>query len=600
MSIGKVPGKQIVDDTVVRTINGLIFSDQYFMPTNDTNVLLTIATFGNTHSFTLGWTGSLSLSRGGLSNSIFTASQILIVNSSTSSIISSGYEFNDNGLSFNDIWSAGQVLKLNIPSGQITNFTSSVSQLIIPISLPLNQIGFGTNTGITSSSLLTFSSSVLNINGDTNTSGNLTIGSLVGTSDLKMALIDSTGKVAIDNNFYYEQNATFNRMYMLSPNGANYLYSYIDNSVTVIESTHLQLNANQMLGLRSDAGYVRLYAGGGVSSVSLRADTNSIKIGDPASAGTYPFQVDVSSTFTTLAGTGSRMVIADSVGTLSTQTIPVSNIYTAGQGLTLSNGTFSLSSTFSISEGYFTTSVNGTQINGYSINAATANIGSINSATIDAGNIISNQFIKTGGTSSQFLKADGSVDSIEYQPLDSDLTSISGLTSSGLLRNTSGTWSIDNTTYISNFYKDVVDSGTVSGTASETLVKSVLIPANTFTAGDLVFVRSIGNKSGTGGIFTVKIRTNTVNDLTGSPTTVGYLQTTGGTTVYNSVQRSMIIKNASTQTYSSSLSTDEGAATTGRNLLSINWTIDQYIIITLQNVSIADTSLISLFTIEKR
>lgn len=107
MANGRVNGKQIIDDTVIKTINGLTFSDQYITSNNDSNVTLTVATSGSTHSLTVGWSGLLPISRGGLNNATFTASQILIT--STNSVISSGYIFNDIGTSSTDIWSAEKI-----------------------------------------------------------------------------------------------------------------------------------------------------------------------------------------------------------------------------------------------------------------------------------------------------------------------------------------------------------------------------------------------------------------------------------------------------------------------------------------------------------
>ena len=109
MANGKVNGKQIIDDTVIKTINGLTFSDQYLVSTNDSNVTLSLTSSGPTQSFVVGWTGSLPLSRGGLNNTSFTASQILIVNSATSAVVSSGLRFNDSGTSSTDVWSANKI-----------------------------------------------------------------------------------------------------------------------------------------------------------------------------------------------------------------------------------------------------------------------------------------------------------------------------------------------------------------------------------------------------------------------------------------------------------------------------------------------------------
>jgi hypothetical protein len=122
MSNGRIHGKQIIDDTVVKTINGLTFSDQYIISNNDSNVTLTIATSGSTHSLTMGWNGLLPVSRGGLNNDTFTASQILILNTSTSSVISSGYTINDSTVTSNNLISAQKVLEYNYAIGIIMGY----------------------------------------------------------------------------------------------------------------------------------------------------------------------------------------------------------------------------------------------------------------------------------------------------------------------------------------------------------------------------------------------------------------------------------------------------------------------------------------------
>ena len=106
---------------------------------------------------------------------------------------------------------------------------------------------------------------------------------------------------------------------------------------------------------------------------------------------------------------------------------------------------------------------------------------------VDAsGNITAASFVKTSGTSAQFLKADGTVDSSTYlttgtasstyQPLDADLTAIAALASgTGLLKNTSGTWSLDTSTYLT------------TGTASSTYLPLTggTISSNLIITGDL-------------------------------------------------------------------------------------------------------------------
>jgi len=107
---GKIHGKQIVNDTIVKTFNGSTYSNQYFDPKNDTNLVLEISTSQNNHQFSLGWQGKLPINRGGLNNSLFEPEEVLILSATASSIVSSGYKFNDSGDTQNDIWSADKII----------------------------------------------------------------------------------------------------------------------------------------------------------------------------------------------------------------------------------------------------------------------------------------------------------------------------------------------------------------------------------------------------------------------------------------------------------------------------------------------------------
>lgn len=100
-------------------LNGLTSSVQYFTASNDTNVYLNINSTGSTHSFDLSWNGMLSIDRGGLSNSTFTASQVLIMNSTTSSVVSSGYTINDNLITDSNLISAQRVIEYTYAIGII-------------------------------------------------------------------------------------------------------------------------------------------------------------------------------------------------------------------------------------------------------------------------------------------------------------------------------------------------------------------------------------------------------------------------------------------------------------------------------------------------
>lgn len=107
---GKVHGKQIIKNTVVRSFNGLSLSTQYFQPISDDNITLSINSTSATHSFSVAWQGILPLSRGGLNNSSFTANELIIANESENAIVSSGYKLNNIGTSSNDIWTADKIM----------------------------------------------------------------------------------------------------------------------------------------------------------------------------------------------------------------------------------------------------------------------------------------------------------------------------------------------------------------------------------------------------------------------------------------------------------------------------------------------------------
>lgn len=109
----KINGKQILDNTIIKSINGITYSYQGLSSSNDSNVTLNLVSSGLTHSFGIGWTGTLPINRGGLNNTSFTASQVLIANTSSNSIISSGYTINDNVVTNSNLISAQKVVEYN-------------------------------------------------------------------------------------------------------------------------------------------------------------------------------------------------------------------------------------------------------------------------------------------------------------------------------------------------------------------------------------------------------------------------------------------------------------------------------------------------------
>jgi hypothetical protein len=135
-----------------------------------------------------------------------------------------------------------------------------------------------------------------------------------------------------------------------------------------------------------------------------------------------------------LIGTGSRMVVADSAGNLSTQAIPDLSGYLPLSGGTLTGGLIGTTGSFASSGSGDTFAINHSSGSGIALNITKGGNGeglyinktggSGNAATI-IGTLNATTLVKSGGTSSQFLKADGSVDSNTYAT-DSSVVHISG------------------------------------------------------------------------------------------------------------------------------------------------------------------------------
>lgn len=63
--------------TGISSLNALTVTTQLFAKVDDTNVTLAISSVTATHTFTMGWTGSLAVGRGGTGNTTFTAYSVI-------------------------------------------------------------------------------------------------------------------------------------------------------------------------------------------------------------------------------------------------------------------------------------------------------------------------------------------------------------------------------------------------------------------------------------------------------------------------------------------------------------------------------------------
>jgi hypothetical protein len=131
---------------------------------------------------------------------------------------------------------------------------------------------------------------------------------------------------------------------------------------------------------------------------------------------------------------------------------------------------------------------------------------------------------------------------------------------------------------------------TVTGTLSETITQSVLIPANTFKQFDIFGIEARLRKQNTNGIVTLRLRIGSGNTISSS-----YQVAISSGTSANSfipITRRAIIKNLTTSTQfvstGTTLATDILMDNQGYSLIPINWQIDNFLLLTAQLGSTLD------------
>lgn len=129
-----------------------------------------------------------------------------------------------------------------------------------------------------------------------------------------------------------------------------------------------------------------------------------------------------------------------------------------------------------------------------------------------------------------------------------------------------------------------------SGTTGETIQSSVLIPANTFAATDIIDFYTLVTKPGiVAGTTTVRLRIGTTQ--TTGDTQVAIITPTVGRAAYIPLIRRLIVSGASTTTYvmSSTTSSVIFYNTTGwTSNISINWTTNNYVSVSTQTTNTTD------------
>lgn len=214
--------------------------------------------------------------------------------------------------------------------------------------------------------------------------------------------------------------------------------------------------------------------------------------------------------------------------------------------------------------------------------------------------------ISTGdsGTVTNTMLANSTISGISLGSNLNDLTFGTGLTlDSGTTFNGSAARTLTvSTSVIRSVFKSTTDSSAVTGTTAQTLLTSGLIPAGTLTTGDVIELNARIIKTGTAGTTTTRIYVNTSSTLVGA-TQLGVV-TNAASLIFIAPIRCFLIKSSTnTEGILSSLSVNGdsgGAIAAARTSTNIDWTVDQYIIISIQNSSAADSTLCSWFQLDKK
>ena len=134
--------------------------------------------------------------------------------------------------------------------------------------------------------------------------------------------------------------------------------------------------------------------------------------------------------------------------------------------------------------------------------------------------------------------------------------------------------------------------GSITGTTSETLITSFLIPANTLTTGDAFLLISRVRKTGTSGSLTLKVRIHTSSAVAGN--IIYSANTVNASSASGQMYRWALIKSSSnTEVMPTSVIDDIAASQTAVSTFNIDWTVDQYVIFTITLGSSGDTGYLS-------
>jgi hypothetical protein len=154
---------------------------------------------------------------------------------------------------------------------------------------------------------------------------------------------------------------------------------------------------------------------------------------------------------------------------------------------------------------------------------------------------------------------------------------------------------------------DIATDGAATSLTSNTYSTGGLINPNQINAGDCLEIISVARKSAINGTLTMRFYVNTTNDLSGSPILIATGSATINTTRQTILQRFLRIKvkngtGAGTEVANTTLGSTTDINTTNPSAVStlaIDWTVNQYLIVALQNGSGSDSSVSTMFKVRR-
>jgi hypothetical protein len=140
------------------------------------------------------------------------------------------------------------------------------------------------------------------------------------------------------------------------------------------------------------------------------------------------------------------------------------------------------------------------------------------------------------------------------------------------------------------------DGTAVTGTTSETISQSLLIPANTFSSNGMLELFCRMTKTGTAGTSTIRIYKNTSNTLTGA-TSIGTLANLNtASNIFAQFLRNFRINSNTLVGFNAATNSGSDITSTASTILSTTFTtnVDNYIIFAITLASTADSANISM------